>query len=48
MNSPKQYNYDSNVITPYSMNKGLMSMHAGLEEEIHAVPPLPDELDNNH
>tara|TARA_B110000285_G_C14557428_1_gene352016 strand:- start:81 stop:218 length:138 start_codon:yes stop_codon:yes gene_type:complete len=29
------------------MNKGLMSMHAGLEEEIHAVPPLPDDLDNN-
>jgi hypothetical protein len=33
------------------MNKGLMSMHAGLEEEIYlAPPPLPnviDEMDNN-
>jgi len=26
------------------MNKGLMSMHAGLEEEIHPVPPLPDDM----
>jgi hypothetical protein len=35
------------MITPYSMNKGLMSMHAGLEDEVHVVPPLPDMMDNN-
>ena len=33
------------------MNKGLMSMHAGIEEELYAAPSLPniivDEMDDN-
>ena len=33
------------------MNKGLMSMHAGLEEEIYLAKPLPnvmDEMEEDH
>lgn len=41
-NSPTKF-YDSNLmeINQYSMNKGLMSMHAGLQEEMDVAPSLP-------
>lgn len=45
--SPNKF-FDSNMMGQYSMNKALISMHAGLQEEMEGAPSLPViEADNS-